>query len=178
MTTKPYAILDRDGTIIEDVHYLRRPDQVAFIPGAVEALAKLTAHGYGIIIITNQSGVGRGFFAEDEVEKVHEHLRQLLRANDIEVEGIYYCPHAPEDDCSCRKPRDGLVRQAAGDLDFSPENCVVIGDKPCDMELGKSLGARTVMVMTGPGRALRQEGEAYCDHVVDNILEAVELLLG
>ena len=178
MPAKLYAILDRDGTIIEDVHYLRRPEEVSFIPGALEAMARLTAHGYGIIIITNQSGVGRGYFGMEDVEVVHQHLRGLLRAQGIEVEGIYYCPHAPDEHCACRKPQLGLVRQALGEREFTPENCVVIGDKPCDVELGRNLGAKTIMVMTGHGRALREEGEPHSDHVANDILEAVSLLLG
>lgn len=177
MTTKYFVAIDRDGTLIEDVHYLQKPEQIKIIPGAIEAIKKLNEIGCGIVVVSNQSGIGRGYFTLEDVLKVHHHLIRLLEEQNAFLNGIYFCPHAPEDNCACRKPKDGLIRTAASDWKFSPEHCVVIGDKLCDMELGRGVGAKTIMVRTGYGRRICETEEVDCDYIAEDILEAADLIV-
>ena len=149
---KSYILLDRDGTIIKDKHYLSDPEQVEFEEGAVEGLKKMQGLGFGLVVGTNQSGVGRGYFSLEEAEAVNERMRQMLAAEGITLAGIYTCPHAPEEGCECRKPRPGLVYQAARELRFDPARAIVVGDKPADVALARACGARGVLVLTGKGR--------------------------
>ncbi len=145
-------ILDRDGTIIKDKHYLSDPEGVEFEEGAIEGLKKLQELGFGLVVITNQSGVGRGYFSLEEAEAVNERMRRMLEAEGVTLAGIYTCPHAPEENCACRKPRPGLVHQAAREHRFDPGRALVVGDKPADVALARSCGARGVLVLTGQGR--------------------------
>ncbi|MEW5911540.1 MAG: HAD family hydrolase [Thermodesulfobacteriota bacterium] len=177
MAYKGVVVLDRDGTLIEEVNYLKSVEQVILLPGAIKAIKKLNAHGFGVIVVTNQSGVGRGYFSLEDVDEVHRHLQDVLAKNDAFIDEIYCCPHHPDENCSCRKPNTGLLERAAVEWEFAPENCFIIGDKPCDMELGKRFGATTVMVRTGHGKSMEEEGKSFADHTVDNVLEAVNLLL-
>jgi D-glycero-D-manno-heptose 1,7-bisphosphate phosphatase len=165
-----FIILDRDGTIIEECEYLSEPEQVTLIPGAGAALRELQQIGFGLVVITNQSGVGRGFFDEAQLQRVHEHLRELLEREGVELDGLYVCPHKPEDDCACRKPRLGLLQKAAGELGFNLANCIVIGDKDCDIEMGHAAGALTFLVRTGYGSYV--ENPAAADFVVDDLAAA------
>jgi D-glycero-D-manno-heptose 1,7-bisphosphate phosphatase len=148
---KPAIFLDRDGTLIEERHYLSEPSQVALFPGTVEALRQLARAGYALIIVTNQSGIGRGLFTEDQLRDVHRHLAETLAAAGIRLDGIYHCPHAPAEPCDCRKPEPGLVHRACAELDLDPSQSFVIGDKPADVALGVRVGARPILVLTGYG---------------------------
>jgi D-glycero-D-manno-heptose 1,7-bisphosphate phosphatase len=165
-----FIVLDRDGTIIEEREYLSDPAQVTLIPGVGEALRDLRQMGFGLVVITNQSGLGRGFFDQARLQRVHEHLRELLEREGIQLDGLYVCPHKPEDDCACRKPRLGLLQKAAGELGFNWANCIVIGDKACDIEMGHGAGALTLLVRTGYGAQV--ENEAAADFVVDDLAAA------
>lgn len=153
MTARRYVLLDRDGTVIKDKHYLSDPEGVEFEEGAVEGLRKLQELGFGLIVITNQSGVGRGFFSLEAAEAVNERMRQMLEAAGVTLAGIYTCPHAPEENCACRKPRPGLVHRAAREHRFDPRRALVVGDKPADVALAAACGARGVLVLTGQGRS-------------------------
>lgn len=148
---KPAIFLDRDGTLIEERHYLSEPSQIALFPGAVEALGQLARAGYALVIVTNQSGIGRGLFTEDQLRDVHRHLTETLAVSGIRLDGIYHCPHAPADPCDCRKPEPGLVHRACADLDLDPARSFLIGDKPADVALGVRVGARPILVRTGYG---------------------------
>lgn len=171
-----YVMLDRDGTLIAERHYLSDPAQVELLPKAVEGLQKLRNLGLGLVMVTNQSGVGRGYFTLKKLEEVHQRLRDLLANHGISLDGIYVCPHVPEDDCDCRKPRTGLVTKAAAELKFNPSSSFMIGDKPCDIELGQAVKARTFLVRTGYGAKHEAAGTTRADHVVDNILEAAAII--
>jgi D-glycero-D-manno-heptose 1,7-bisphosphate phosphatase len=144
------ALLDRDGTIIVERNYLADPEGVELLPNAAEGLRALRDMGYRLILITNQSGIGRGYFSRETVDRIHERMMQQL--GDVALDAIYICPHTPEDRCDCRKPETGLARQAAEELHFDPSNAVVIGDKPCDIELAQQIGAMSVLVTTGYGK--------------------------
>jgi len=169
-----FVVLDRDGTIIEEREYLSDLEQVTLIPGVGAALRELRRLGFGLVVITNQSGIGRGFFDRSQLQRVNERLEELLQAEGIHLDGLYVCPHTPEDDCSCRKPKLGLLQQAGDDLGFRLENSIVIGDKASDIELGRAAGALTFLVRTGYGA--RFENEVAADYVVDDLTAAAELL--
>ena len=141
--TRRFAMLDRDGTLIHERHYLSDPNDVELLPGAVEGLLSLRKMGLGLVVLTNQSGVGRGYFDVARLELVHARMNSLLAQEGVEVDGIYYCPHRPEDLCPCRKPRPGLVNRAASELRFQPGDGFMIGDKAIDVQLGRAVGATT-----------------------------------
>ncbi len=176
MSERRFVVLDRDGTIITERHYLSDPDQVELIPGVAPALRELRNMGFGLIVLTNQSGVGRGFFTTQQVKQIHERMCVLLHAEGVELDGVFYCPHTPEDACSCRKPALGLMEQAAGRLRFDPRASVVIGDKVCDITLGKRVGAMTILVRTGYGSQMEEACQGLADHCVDHVGAALPLI--
>lgn len=137
--------LDRDGTVIEDVGYPSDPASVRLIAGAAEGIRQLREAGLAAVIISNQSGVGRGLFSMADLERVHERTAELLAEAGAELDGAYYCPHAPDEGCDCRKPATGLIDRARRELDLASDGCVFIGDKPSDVEAGTAAGCRTVL---------------------------------
>jgi len=145
-TPRRAVILDRDGTIIVDHGYLGDPACVTLLPGAAEGLRRLHERGHPIVVVSNQSGVGRGHLTLARVQEVNERLQQLVGEAGARIDAIYCCPHRPEEHCACRKPSTTLVLQAAADLGFDPAACVVIGDKSSDVELGQRLRVPTLLV--------------------------------
>ena len=176
--TRRWVVLDRDGTLIEERHYLSDPDQVEVIPGAAEGLRRLQGMELSLVLITNQSGIGRGYFDRARLDLIHEKLSRLLEAETVRLDGIYFCPHVPEDDCQCRKPKTCLLRSAAKDLGFDPRNCLVIGDKASDIEMGQRVGATTLLVRTGYGAEVDRDGTASPDYVVTDLLAAARTIQG
>ena len=170
-----FALLDRDGTIIVEKHYLASPHEVALLPNAAAGLRALSSLGFGLVIVTNQSGVGRGYFTAADVDRIHLRLKELLIAESVSLDAIYVCPHAPEAACDCRKPEPGLALRAAADLGFHPNEAIVIGDKPCDIELGQRLHAQTVLVKTGYGVHYPADA-AQPDLTADDLLSAADLI--
>jgi D-glycero-D-manno-heptose 1,7-bisphosphate phosphatase len=146
-----FVLLDRDGTINVERHYLSDPNQLALLPGAAAGLRALRELGLGLVVVTNQSGIARGYFDQDRLDAIHERLHELLGAAGVELDGIYVCPHGPDEGCPCRKPREGMALASARELGFRPEHAFVIGDKPCDIELGRRIGATRLLVRTGHG---------------------------
>jgi phosphoheptose isomerase len=174
----PVVVLDRDGTLNVEVNYLSHPDQVDLLPGVAEGLRRLRAAGCRLIVVTNQSAIGRGFFDEVRLGEIHDRLRSLLADHDVTLDAIYHCPHRPDDACRCRKPGTELLERAAADLGFDPSRAFVVGDKPCDIELGRAVGARTLLVRTGYGLAHESAGDAVADHVVDDLSAAADIIIG
>ena len=168
-----FVLLDRDGTLIAERHYLADPARVELLPGAAEGLRLLRAMDLGLAVVTNQSGIGRGYFDEACLERVHHSLQCLLENEGVALDGIYFCPHVPGAGCRCRKPAPGLVEQAARELDFAPQSSFVLGDKVCDIELGNRLGATTFLVRTGYGAQVEAEGAVEPSFIVDDVLAAV-----
>lgn len=172
----PYVLLDRDGTIIFDRHYLHDPAGVELLPGAAQGLRRMRELGWGLAVLTNQSGVGRGYYDEASVHACNARMAELLLTKGVRLDGIFFCPHEPEATCGCRKPAPGLMEQAARSLGFDPRESVMIGDKDVDMLLGRAVGATTILVRTGKGA----EHEARCresaDFVVDDLSQAAEIL--
>jgi len=150
------VFLDRDGTINEEVGYLKSLDMLKVIPGAGAAIRRLNAAGFKVVIITNQSGVARGYFPESLVHEAHALLTATLRKDGATIDGIYYCPHHPTAgnskhtiQCDCRKPATGLMDRAARDLDIDLKQSFMVGDKWSDIELGHRAGARSILVRSG-----------------------------
>jgi D-glycero-D-manno-heptose 1,7-bisphosphate phosphatase len=167
-----FVVLDRDGTIIRERHYLSDPALVELLEGTAEGLRLLREMGLGLVVVTNQSAIGRGFFDESRLQQIHQRLQELLASEGLSLEDIYFCPHTPMDDCNCRKPRTGLLELAAKEHGFNPRDAFVIGDKPCDIELGQRVGATTLLVRTGYGDRVAAENKATPDYVVENVWEA------
>jgi D-glycero-D-manno-heptose 1,7-bisphosphate phosphatase len=174
---RKFVLLDRDGTVIYDRHYLHDPDGVELLPGAVEGLRRLAELGFGLAILTNQSGVGRGYYDEASVHACNGRMVELLRPHGVIFEGIFHCPHKPEAACDCRKPAPGLMEQAAAQLGFDPRESVMIGDKEADMLLGRNTGATTILVRTGKGAAHEARCRESADYVVDDLIQAAELIV-
>lgn len=168
---KGLLVVDRDGTLIAERNYLADPQGVELLPGVVSGLRAFAARGYELAVVTNQSGIGRGLFDERALQAVHAELCRQLAASGIELRGIWYCPHHPELGCRCRKPEPALLEHALHDLGYAPTECLVVGDKACDIELGRRLGIRTALVRTGYGRGTEQDGLCAPDVVVDGLEE-------
>lgn len=176
MSERRFVALDRDGTIIVERHYLSDPDLVELLPGAASGLRQLRELGLGLVVVTNQSPIGRGYFDETRLELIHQRLVELLAAEGVELDGVYFCPHTPDDNCSCRKPRPGMLKLAAQELNFELPDCFVIGDNTCDIELGRRVGATTFLVRTGYGAQVAAESVASPDYVVDDLQDAAQVI--
>jgi len=174
---KRYVILDRDGTIIEERCYLSDPNDVCLLPNAAAGLRRMIEAGWGLLVVTNQSAIGRGKFTEARLAEIHARMEALLLEEGVHLNGIYYCPHTPKDQCRCRKPEQGLIDQAVARLGFDPTLCVVIGDKRCDVDLGRQVGAKTILVRTGYGAQEELSGTVFADAVEDDLLAAAERIM-
>jgi histidinol-phosphate phosphatase family protein len=170
------ALLDRDGTIIAERHYLATPDGVELLPGAAEGLRRLAALGVGLVVVTNQSGLSRGYFDRPTLDAIHGRMRQLLAEAGVALDALYVCPHTEEDACDCRKPRPGLVHRAAAERGFDPAEAFVLGDKACDVDLGRAVGATTFLLRTGYGDRMTAEVQGRAHYVVDDLRQAAELI--
>lgn len=173
---RQFVVLDRDGTIIIERHYLSNPLEIEFLPGAVDGLRQLRALGLGLVVVTNQSAVGQGFFDEAQLDLIHRRLGLLLQAEGIELEGIYFCPHRSDAGCPCRKPKPGLIERAARELDFDLATSFVIGDKPADIEMGRQVGATTFLVRTGYGAEFVDDPGARPHYIADDLSAVAELI--
>jgi len=150
--------VDRDGTLNPDLHYLREAERVELYRGVGEALSLAHDHGYTIVCVTNQSGIERGFYTAEDVERIHARLNELLRPSRARVDAFYYCPHAPEADCDCRKPRTALFERAARDFGLDFAMSAILGDRSLDIEAGDRLGLLTALVVPpGHEAAMRTE---------------------
>lgn len=177
MSARRFVLLDRDGTIIVEKHYLSDPDQVELLPGAARALARLSGLGLGLAVVTNQSAIGRGYFDAARLDEIHVRMNALLADEGVAVDAIYHCPHHPDDACACRKPGTGLALQAARELGFEPSRAFVVGDMAGDLGLGRALGATTLLVRTGHGE--RTEGDTPAsgyDFVADDLADAARTI--
>lgn len=170
------VFLDRDGTIIHDKGYLSDPGQIEITPGAVKALKLLAANGFLLVVISNQSGVGRGYFDVRQLEEMDRALKSRLAGKGAFLDGTYYCVHTDEDGCDCRKPGTALAERASRDLDIDTTCSYVIGDKACDVEMARRLGCRSILVSTGAG-----EDGAACevepDYRAEGLLEAARIIV-
>lgn len=178
------VFLDRDGTIIVDKGYITIPDDVELLPGAADAIARFRSAGWKVFVVSNQAGVAKGLISEEELTGINQRMLMMLGAEGALLDGIYCCPHHPEGsehefavECGCRKPKAGLLEQAAAEhnLDFS--DCAIVGDSVRDLEAGRRAGvAATLLVLTGHGAEESKE-EHGADHVAPDLAAAAEWLL-
>jgi len=175
------VFLDRDGTLNEDPGYLKSPGDLKLLPGVAAALARLKAAGARLVVVTNQSGVGRGFFTLKDLEAVHARLQGLLEGEDAALDAIYFCPHHPDDGCRCRKPGTGMVDRAVAELELDLKRSYLIGDHERDMQLAKAIGAKAVLVTPEPveesARAALKAKHAMPDLIAKSMAEAVGWIL-
>lgn len=181
------VFLDRDGTLIEEVGYLDRPERIALYPYAADAIRALNRAGIRIVMVTNQSGVARGFFDEAMVDTCHRHIADVLALGGAHIDAYYYCPHHPDGRvpeyavrCECRKPGRALVDRAARELGIDPARSFTVGDRWVDIGLARTVGARGVLVRTGygAGEELKPPAGMRADAVVNNLVEAASWILG
>ena len=177
--TQRAAFLDRDGTIIEDVHFLTRPEDIRLLPGVASALKRLRDAGYLLIIVSNQSAVARGMIAKDEMWRIHGRLEELLQTQGVLLDAAYYCPHHPEgqakayaQSCGCRKPQPGMLLQAAAEHDIDLRRSAMVGDSERDIEAGRRAGCMTVLVRPGKFSA-----ETTADCLARDLADAADLIL-
>ena len=170
-----YVVLDRDGTLNVEKRYLSDPAELELMPGVAEGLKLLQRRGFGLVVISNQSGIGRGIVGKEVVEAINARLRELLQRQGVKLDGIYYCPHSPEQNCSCRKPSPTMIYQAAEDLNFNPGESFVVGDKCSDVEMGKRANAVTILVLTGYGK--EQPMQERADFVAENFSQAAAIII-
>jgi D-glycero-D-manno-heptose 1,7-bisphosphate phosphatase len=183
------VFLDRDGTVTEEVGYLTSLDMLKLVRGAGAAIKRLNEAGYKVVLVTNQSGVARGYFPESLVDDAHDLLRRMLMEDGALLDGIYYCPHHPSAGntkytiiCDCRKPETGLLDRAARDLAIDLKQSFMIGDKWSDIELGHRAGMRSILVRTGfspddPGNK-RPAHVGDPDLTAHDLAEAVQWIIG
>ena len=186
MNPKRAIFLDRDGTLIEEVGYLDRPERVELFPWSIDAIRAFNRAGWRVVIVTNQSGVARGFLTIDVVEQVHRHLDDLLHEGGAVIDAYYYCPHHPDGKvaeyaraCDCRKPARGLVDRATRELGIDPRRSFAVGDRWLDVALAREVGAAGVLVRTGYGLTEEQRpvNGLAADAVVDNLVAAASWIL-
>lgn len=164
---RPAVFLDRDGTLNREVDYLSDPAEFELIPGVPAALRALSAAGYALVVVTNQSGVARGLLSLETLDAIHARMRRVLEAENVRLDGIESCPHHPaagepplRANCTCRKPAPGMLLKAAQDLDLDLARSWMVGDSLRDLQAGEAAGTRSILVRTGKGRAQEQKALA------------------
>lgn len=181
------VFLDRDGTVNKEVEYLSDPKEFKLLPKVAGAVKLLNKNNFKVIVVTNQAGVGRGYFTEQKLEEIHQEMKHQLKKKGAYVNAVYYCPHHPiegigkyKKDCWCRKPNPGMLEKAAKDFNLDLSQCYVIGDKLVDLGVGKRVNCKTILVLTGYGKeyyADKKNWEINVDYVADNLWESVRLIL-
>jgi len=186
------VFLDRDGTINEEVGYLSRLEQIKLFPATFEAIRMINESGMKAVVVTNQSGVARGFFDEDFIDTVHNRINEMLREKDAFIDRFYYCPHHPTEgndhylqSCNCRKPKPGMLIKASEELDIDLSRSYMVGDAAKDIELAESVGAKGILVKTGYGKKVissdlpvpaRQTG-IKPSYIAEDILDAINWIM-
>lgn len=173
------VFLDRDGTLNEECNYLHRPEDWRWLPGVVDGLAKLHQADYLLVVITNQAGIARGYYTEEQVHALHTWVNLQLRQHGVSISGFYFCPHHPEfthGGCTCRKPSPLLLKKASVELDIDLGKSWMVGDKLLDIQAGNAAGCRSILVRTGYG----EEAAAQCQglaSIATNFSEAAAQIL-
>jgi len=175
MSNNPAVFLDRDGVLIEELDFNVNPEKIYFLPTVLKALTSIPKK-YLKIIVSNQSGVGRGYFSNAEVDRFNQSLLNKIKKTGASVDKIYYCPHAPDMDCHCRKPKPGLFDYAHNEFGIDFDRSWMIGDKSTDILAGQNIGAKTILVKTGYGGKEPGFKEVKPDYIVGSLSEAVEII--
>lgn len=179
MSALPAVFLDRDGVLIENAHYLARLEDIRLIPDVAGAVRPLNLAGIPVVVVTNQSGVARGLFPESFVEEAHAYLDGLFAQQGARIDRWFYCPHHPQygGDCACRKPKPGMLRKAAAEMNLDLSRSWLIGDNLTDCEAGAAAGCRTILVRTGHGAKMsipQDWSKLNLQAVVDALPDAVD----
>lgn len=184
--TRAGVFLDRDGTLNVEIDFLRTPEELELIPGAARAVRKLNELGLPTCVISNQSGVARGYLTEAGLIPIHARLQEELAREGAHIDRIYYCPHHPSEGvapyniaCDCRKPEPGMLLRGARELNIDPAASFVVGDRLGDIQAGRTVGATTILVLTGYGMQGREECRRQgvpVDRIVPSIVEAVDFI--
>jgi D-glycero-D-manno-heptose 1,7-bisphosphate phosphatase len=183
-TTRRAVFLDRDGTINVEKDYLHRVEDFELLPGVVDAIRALKEAGFLVVVVTNQSGVGRGYYRFEDVAALHRHLQQLLQRGGAGIDAFYICPHHPHEaqgeylrECDCRKGRPGMLLKAAAELAIDPARSFMVGDKLADLEAGERAGCRSILVRTGYGGEEERRMQSGRAPVCDDLAAAVAMIL-
>ncbi|MDD5410864.1 MAG: D-glycero-beta-D-manno-heptose 1,7-bisphosphate 7-phosphatase [Methylobacter sp.] len=175
MSQNRYILLDRDGVINhESADFIKSPEEWRPIDGSLEAIALLNEHGYKVAVITNQSGVARGLFDDATLEKIHAKMRQMTAEKGGEIDAIYFCPHGPDDGCTCRKPKAGLLESFAAEKNVSLSDMIVIGDSLRDIQSAQAVGASPILVKTGKGQKTLTDNPDLNIPVFENLYAAAK----
>ena len=169
------VFIDRDGTLIEEVNYLSRVEDLRFFDYTDAAIRLLKENGFLVIVVTNQSGIGREIYTESALREIHDKIQNDLTEK---IDAFYFCPHTPTDGCACRKPRLGMIETAQADFSIDLEKSWIVGDKAIDVETGFNAGIKTALVLTGYGRADVEKLKRPPDIVAANLLEVVQGIIG
>lgn len=181
------VFLDRDGTLNREMNYIRVPDQLHLIEGAGAAVGRLNRRGLITCVLSNQSGVARGFLTEEDLSPIHSKLERELALGGGRVDRIYYCPHHPTEgippyniECDCRKPKTGMLERAALEFNIDLRSSFLVGDSIVDMQAGNTAGTKTILVLTGYGTDAKEQcmsTNIHVDHVAPTIVEAIDFVL-
>ena len=176
------VFLDRDGTVNRDTGYIKSPQELALLPGVVEAVARLNRAGARVVLVSNQSGIARGLLTADQLKTIHAVLLAEFKAGGAHFDAMYYCPHHPNDGCRCRKPQPAMIHRAVVDLNLDLSRAYVVGDQPRDIELARQVGARAILVLSGQtGREaidVVPQSATAPDYIAEGLPEAVEWIFG
>ena len=171
---KPAIFLDRDGTLIEEVNFLSRVEDLRLFSFTKQAIGLLKENGFLIIVVTNQSGIKRKIFAEKAMHEIHAEIQARL---DDKIDAFYFCPHLPNENCHCRKPKTEMIEKACRDFAIDLENSWMIGDKKIDIEAGFNAGTKTALVLTGYGKETVENLDSTPDLTAENLFTAAEFIL-
>jgi len=175
MPENRYVLLDRDGVINHDSdEFIKSPEQWLPIDGSLEAIALFNEHGYKVVVITNQSGLSRGLFDAAMLEKIHAKMRRMAKEKGGKIDAIYFCPHGPDDDCNCRKPKPGLLKAFAADFHADLTTIPVIGDSLRDLQAAQAVGASPILVKTGKGQKTLIKNPHLNIPVFENLYDAAK----
>lgn len=165
------VFIDRDGVIVEDVGYHHKLEDLRTVTNAIEGL-KLLSKNFKLIVITNQSGIGRGYYTFQDYERFNEHMLKELNKHKIKIEKTYVCPHKPGDNCECRKPKTKLINDAAKEFNIDLKKSFMIGDKNIDVEMGHNAGCKSILVLTGKG--MKEKEDSKADYVAKDLVDAAK----
>ncbi|MDP7536753.1 MAG: D-glycero-beta-D-manno-heptose 1,7-bisphosphate 7-phosphatase [Methylococcales bacterium] len=178
MSANKFILLDRDGVINHDSdHYIKSAEEWLPIAQSIEAIALLNSHGYNVIVITNQSGLARGYFNTTTLQAMHNKMHAMVKQKGGKIEAIYYCPHQPEDHCACRKPKPGLLKQCSEDYNFQLTETFFIGDKLSDVKAAQAVGATPLLVKTGKGQKTLTNNPNLTINFFNNLYDCAQFII-
>ncbi|MBI2608117.1 MAG: HAD family hydrolase [Deltaproteobacteria bacterium] len=171
------VFLDRDGTINKEVSYLNSIDQIAIPQNSIKALQLLQKDGFKLIVTTNQSGIARGFLTEQTLHNIHKYFDILFSSHNIKIDDYFYCPHLPEENCLCRKPKTKMIEEALKKYNIDKSRSFFIGDKMVDVECGYNAGIKTILVLTGYGQSFKKEAQKKVSFIAEDLYAAASWIM-